>query len=165
MPNKMEAISSQETSSTSILLNCSTLISYLKTLPQDVLSDLYGHPATCLAVFRWVLIISLLKIQPYENKGFSIRSLSDYLTFLYLRELPPLAKQFVMRLLYVEQAVPKAVVSSWVNSHTVGSSLSQANTALSDLGVWQEASMPGGLPAWILKSTFRQNLKIVLTGG
>ena len=70
-----------------------------------------------------------------------------------------------MRLLYVEQAVPKAVVSSWVNSHTVGSSLSQANTALSDLGVWQEASMPGGLPAWILKNTFRQNLKIVLTGG
>ena len=110
------------------------------------------------------MIISLLKIQPYEN-GFSIRSLSDYLTFFYLRELPPLAKQFVMRLLYVEQAVPKAVVSSWVNSHTVGSSLSQANTALSDLGVWQEASMPGGLPAWILKSTFRQNLKIVLTGG
>ena len=103
-------------------------------------------------------------MQPCANKV-SSHSLSDYLTCLYLRELPPLAKQFVMRLLYVEQAVPKAVVSSWVNSHTVGSSLSQANTALSDLGVWQEASMPGGLPAWILKNTFRQNLKIVLTGG
>ena len=67
-----------------------------------------------------------------------------------------------MRLLYVEQAVPKAVVSSWVNSHTGGSSLTQANEALTELGVWQETSMPGGLPAWILKNTFRHNLKIVL---
>ena len=81
------------------------------------------------------------------------------------RELPSLAKQFVMRLLYVEQAVPKAVVSSWVNAHTGGSSLAQANEALTELGVWQETSMPGGLPAWILKDTFRNNLKIVLTGG
>ena len=107
----------------------------------------------------------LLVYKRWNLTQISSRSLSNYLTFLIVRELPPLAKQFVMRLLYVEQAVPKAVVSSWVNSHTVGSSLSQANTALTDLGVWQEASMPGGLPAWILKNTFRQNLKIVLTGG
>ncbi len=69
------------------LLSCSTLISYLKTLDEETLSDLYNHPATCLAVFR---------------------------------ELPPLAKQFVMRLLYVEQAVPKAVVSSWTNQANFG---------------------------------------------
>ena len=86
-------------------------------------------------------------------------------SFLFSRELPPLGKQFVMRLLYVEQAVPKAVVSSWVNSHIGASSLTQANEALTELGVWQETSMPGGLPAWILKNTFRHNLKIVLTGG
>ena len=85
--------------------------------------------------------------------------------YLISRELPPLGKQFVMRLLYVEQAVPKAVVSSWVNSHIGASSLTVANEALTELGVWQEASMPGGLPAWILKNTFRHNLKIVLTGG
>ena len=128
----MEVTSKQTLSSTEILLNCSTLISYLRTLDREVLSELYSHPATCLAVFR---------------------------------ELPPLAKQFVMRLLYVEQAVPKAVVSSWVNSHTGGASLTQANEALTELGVWQETAMPGGLPAWILKNTFRKNLKIVLTGG
>ena len=32
------------------------------------------------------------------------------------RELPPLAKQIVMRLLFVQQAVPQAVVSSWVTA-------------------------------------------------
>ena len=57
-------------SNSSALLSCSTLISYLKTLQGETLSDLYNHPATCLAVFR---------------------------------ELPELAKQFVMRLFYVEQ--------------------------------------------------------------
>ena len=30
------------------------------------------------------------------------------------RELPSLAQQFLMRLLHVQQAVPQAVVSSWV---------------------------------------------------
>lgn len=29
------------------------------------------------------------------------------------RELPGIAKQFVIRMLFVEQAVPQAVVSSW----------------------------------------------------
>lgn len=29
------------------------------------------------------------------------------------RELPEIAKQFVIRMLFVEQAVPQAVVSSW----------------------------------------------------
>ena len=31
------------------------------------------------------------------------------------RELPPLAKQLIVRLMYIEQAIPQAVVSSWVN--------------------------------------------------
>ena len=48
----MEVIPRQERPSTAALLNCSTLISYLKTLSQETLSELYGHPATCLAVFR-----------------------------------------------------------------------------------------------------------------
>jgi len=62
-------------------LECKNLHDYLKTLPSEVLDQLYNHPATCLAVFR---------------------------------ELPGLAKQFIMRLLHVQQAVPQAVVSSWV---------------------------------------------------
>ena len=114
------------------LLECSTLIAYLKTLDAVTLSELYNHPATCLAVFR---------------------------------ELPVLAKQFVLRLLYVEQSVPKAVVSSWVNAAQCGSQALEASQELTRLGVWKESAMPGGLPAWILDSTFRANLKVVLAGG
>ena len=114
------------------LLSCSTLISYLKTLDAETLSDLYNHPATCLAVFR---------------------------------ELPDLAKQFVMRLFYVEQAVPQAVVLSWVNQANFGDKAKESSTALTDLGIWKEAAMPGGLPAWILDTTFRTNLKTVMVGG
>ena len=33
------------------------------------------------------------------------------------RELHPLSKQFVMRLLFVQQAVPQAVISSWVTQN------------------------------------------------
>ena len=34
-------------------LECKNLHDYLRTLPGDVLAQLYNHPATCLAVFRW----------------------------------------------------------------------------------------------------------------
>lgn len=118
--------------STARLLECSTLISYLKTLDEFTLTELYNHPATCLAVFR---------------------------------ELPALAKQFVLRLLYVEQPVPKAVVISWVNAAQCGAQAMESSEELTRLGVWKEAAMPGGLPAWILDAVFRKNLKISLTGG
>ena len=35
-------------------LECKNLHHYLKTLPSDVLDQLYNHPATCLAVFRYL---------------------------------------------------------------------------------------------------------------
>lgn len=78
-------------------LECKNLHDYLKTLPSEVLDQLYNHPATCLAVFR-----SLTNF------------LFSDLYFYLFRELPGLAKQFIMRLLHVQQAVPQAVVSSWV---------------------------------------------------
>nr|CAD7579603.1 unnamed protein product [Timema californicum] len=36
--------------------------------------------------------------------------------------------------------------------------------SLSDLQVWQEAAIPGGLPGWILNTTFKKNMKIALLG-
>lgn len=36
---------------------------------------------------------------------------------------------------------------------------------LSDLSVWEEAPIPGGLPGWILNFTFKRNLKTALLGG
>ena len=38
-------------------LECKNLHHYLKTLPSDVLDQLYNHPATCLAVFRYFTLI------------------------------------------------------------------------------------------------------------
>jgi len=37
----------------------------------------------------------------------------ETLKILFFRELPEIAKQFVIRILFVEQPVPQAVVASW----------------------------------------------------
>ncbi|XP_049877411.1 general transcription factor IIH subunit 4 [Pectinophora gossypiella] len=80
------------------------------------------------------------------------------------RELPELARHFVIRLLFVEQPVPQAVVASWV-SQAYAKEQSKACEALSELSVWQEAPIPGGLPGWILAQSFKKNLKVALLGG
>ncbi|CAH2089085.1 unnamed protein product [Euphydryas editha] len=80
------------------------------------------------------------------------------------RELPELARHFVIRLLFVEQPVPQAVVASWV-TQTHAKEQSKACEALSELSVWQEAPIPGGLPGWLLSQSFKKNLKIALLGG
>jgi transcription initiation factor TFIIH subunit 4 len=41
-------------------LECKDLHGYLKTLPHHILDKLYNHPATCLAVFRYVLYYYVL---------------------------------------------------------------------------------------------------------
>ncbi|ELT91478.1 hypothetical protein CAPTEDRAFT_18660 [Capitella teleta] len=112
-------------------LKCKTLHEYLKGMPQNTLTKLYNHPATCLAIFR---------------------------------ELPSLSKHYVLRILFVEQPVSHSVVSSWVNSsnqteHTA------AVKSLSDLCVWQDHCLPGGLPGYLLSDVFRTNLKVALLGG
>lgn len=40
-----------------------------------------------------------------------------------------------------------------------------AVTALTDLRVWHEETMTGGLQGWALNQTFRRNMKIALLGG
>ncbi|KAL5011470.1 hypothetical protein ScPMuIL_010021 [Solemya velum] len=80
------------------------------------------------------------------------------------RELPELARHFVMRLLFVEQSVSQAVVSLWVaNKHQA--EFKDAVKALSELRVWQEKAITGGIMGWNLNHTFRQNMKIALLGG
>ena len=58
------------------------LLTFLRRLPPSILDSLYGHPATCIAVFR---------------------------------DLPELSRHYVLRMLFVDQAVAQAVVSSWVS--------------------------------------------------
>ncbi|KAJ8717562.1 hypothetical protein PYW07_005492 [Mythimna separata] len=80
------------------------------------------------------------------------------------RELPELARHFVIRLLFVEQPVPQAVVTSWV-SQAFAKEQAKACEALSELSVWQEAPIPGGMPGWMLALSFKKNLKVALLGG
>ncbi|CAK1550273.1 unnamed protein product [Leptosia nina] len=80
------------------------------------------------------------------------------------RELPELARHFIIRLLFVEQPVPQAVVASWV-TQTHAKEQNKACEALSELSVWHEAPIPGGLPGWLLAQSFKKNLKVALLGG
>ena len=80
------------------------------------------------------------------------------------RELPEIARHYVMRLLFVEQPVPQAVIASW-GSKLYVEDHQKVLQVMNELNVWKEASIPGGLPGWILNAIFRKNLKIVLLGG
>lgn len=76
------------------------------------------------------------------------------------RELPEIARQFVIRILFVEQPVPQAIITSWTTElHPT------ATGTLSELVIWRTAGIPGGLPGWELMPTFKKNLKIALLGG
>lgn len=75
-----------------------------------------------------------------------------------------MARQFVIRILFVEQAVPQAVVSSWA-SQVHAKEHSHACSVLLDLAIWRTNQIPGGLPAWELSLIFKKNLKIALLGG
>lgn len=80
------------------------------------------------------------------------------------RDLPKIAKHYIMRLLFVEQPVPQAVIASWCSKLHVDEHLKVVKI-LNDLSIWKEAAIPGGLPGWILNSSFRKHLKVVLLGG
>lgn len=80
------------------------------------------------------------------------------------RDLPDIGKHHVMRMLFVEQPVPQAVVASWVGQEYCKEHTHVAQV-LVKLKVWHEASIPGGLPAWAISSTFKKNLKTAMFGG
>ncbi|XP_064457313.1 general transcription factor IIH subunit 4-like [Ornithodoros turicata] len=80
------------------------------------------------------------------------------------REVPAMGRHYIMRLLFVEQAVPQAVVSSWNEQKYVKEHL-ECLDSLSALHLWSETSLPGGLPGWTLSPTFRANIRIALLGG
>lgn len=70
----------------------------------------------------------------------------------------------MIRILFVEQPIPQAVVASWSCS-SYAKDHEAAIAVLSDLSVWRSAAIPGGLPAWELCPTYKRNLKIALLGG
>ncbi|CAI9578957.1 unnamed protein product [Staurois parvus] len=80
------------------------------------------------------------------------------------RELPSLAKNYVMRMLFLEQPLPQAAVALWVKKENHKEH--EENThILSGLRLWHTQQLPGGLQGFILNSIFRENLRIALLGG
>ncbi|XP_037940570.1 general transcription factor IIH subunit 4-like [Teleopsis dalmanni] len=80
------------------------------------------------------------------------------------QELSEIARQFVIRTLFVEQAVPQAVVASWGSQH-FAKELAEAIASLSALCVWRVTPIPGGLSGWELCPNFKKNLRVALLGG
>ncbi|CAB4007195.1 General transcription factor IIH subunit 4 [Paramuricea clavata] len=111
-------------------LKCKDLHQYLQGLPVSVLDKLYGHPATCFAVFR---------------------------------ELPELAKHFVMRTLFAEQPLPETLVNAWVKKEQQNFCTGALNR-LKQLRIWRVVT-GWSQTRYELNPTFRSNLKIALCGG
>ncbi|KAJ1530657.1 hypothetical protein ONE63_005529 [Megalurothrips usitatus] len=116
-----------------------------------------------------------------QSKTFQCKNLHDYLKTLpastldklynhpttclaVYRELPEIGRHYVIRILFVEQPVPQAVVASWL-AQEHSKEHNEVIKVLSELRVWQEAAIPGGLPGWILNPIFKKNCRMALLGG
>jgi transcription initiation factor TFIIH subunit 4 len=73
------------------------------------------------------------------------------------RELPELAKIIVTRLVFLNQEVLQDTVNSWVNLK-YKENANKATSILTNLGILQDKSSQGGIPVWVLKPSFRENL-------
>ncbi|VDM31568.1 unnamed protein product [Hydatigera taeniaeformis] len=107
------------------------IFDYLKTLDVNDFDKLYGHPPTCLIVFR---------------------------------ELEELAKQIVHRLLFLEQTIPKSIITGWVPKASHGL-LNRACKDLSDLCIWHSIDSDSARGSWRLNKKFQESLKVSLFGG
>ncbi|VDM01463.1 unnamed protein product [Schistocephalus solidus] len=132
-----------------------------------------------LVVLRkaWCLLPSVI----YMATADDCKSLFDYLKtietseldalyehppacLIVFRELSELAKHLVLRLLFLEQTIPKAIVSGWVakGSHEV---FQQACKDLSDLRIWHSIDSNTSRGSWRLNKKFQDSMRISLFGG
>ncbi|CAB1350530.1 unnamed protein product, partial [Coregonus sp. 'balchen'] len=80
------------------------------------------------------------------------------------RELPPLAKNYVMRMLFLDQPLPQAAVALWVKKDSEKDH-DQCVSVLSGLRLWHSQQLQGGLQGNVLNPVFKDNLRIALLGG
>uniref|UniRef100_A0A3B4UAI4 General transcription factor IIH subunit 4 n=2 Tax=Seriola dumerili TaxID=41447 RepID=A0A3B4UAI4_SERDU len=125
--------------------------------------------------FKSTLTIMKLRVQlQCKNLHEYLRELSpDILDRLYnhpatclavYRELPSLAKNYVMRMLFLDQPLPQAAVALWVkkDSHK---DHDECVSVLAGLRLWHSQQLQGGLQGYILNPVFKDNLRIALLGG
>ena len=94
-----------------VQLKCKNLHEYLRELSPDILDKLYYHPSTCLAVYRYDGCA-------YTNVAILVTWSVVYVFILWLffyREHPSTAKNYVIRMLFLDQPLPQAAVALWVN--------------------------------------------------
>ncbi|XP_023665634.1 general transcription factor IIH subunit 4 [Paramormyrops kingsleyae] len=80
------------------------------------------------------------------------------------RELPPLAKNYVMRMLFLDQPLPQAAIALWVKKDSQKEH-DQCVSVLSGLRLWHGQQLQGGLQGNILNPIFKDNLRVALLGG
>uniref|UniRef100_A0A8C7XQK7 General transcription factor IIH subunit 4 n=1 Tax=Oryzias sinensis TaxID=183150 RepID=A0A8C7XQK7_9TELE len=80
------------------------------------------------------------------------------------RELPLLAKNYVMRMLFLEQPLPQAAVALWVRKDGQRDH-DECVSVLTGLRLWHSQQLQGGLQGYILNPVFKDNLRIALLGG
>ncbi|XP_067865728.1 general transcription factor IIH subunit 4 isoform X2 [Heterodontus francisci] len=80
------------------------------------------------------------------------------------RELPALAQNYVMRLLFLDQPVPQAAVAFWVKKDNQRDH-DDCMSILMGLRLWHSQQLPGGLQGLVLNPIFKENLRIALLGG
>ncbi|XP_058475123.1 general transcription factor IIH subunit 4 [Solea solea] len=80
------------------------------------------------------------------------------------RELPCLAKNYVMRMLFLDQPLPQAAVALWVKKDSQKNH-DECVLVLTGLSLWHSQQLQGGLQGYILNPVFKANLRIALLGG
>uniref|UniRef100_A0A3B5QUW2 General transcription factor IIH subunit 4 n=2 Tax=Xiphophorus TaxID=8082 RepID=A0A3B5QUW2_XIPMA len=80
------------------------------------------------------------------------------------RELPSLAKNYVMRMLFLDQPLPQAAVALWVQKNSQRDH-DDCVTVLTGLRLWHSQHLQGGLQGYILNPVFKDNLGTALLGG
>ncbi|XP_008330026.1 general transcription factor IIH subunit 4 [Cynoglossus semilaevis] len=80
------------------------------------------------------------------------------------RELPSLAKTYVMRMLFLDQPLPQAGVALWVKKDSQKDH-DECVSMLTGLRLWHSQQLQGGLQGYILNLVFKDNLRIALLGG
>ncbi|KAG7457552.1 hypothetical protein MATL_G00228210 [Megalops atlanticus] len=80
------------------------------------------------------------------------------------RELPPLAKNYVMRMLFLDQPLPQAAVALWVKKDSQKDH-DQCVSVLMGLRLWHSQQLQGGLQGIVLNPIFKENLRVAVLGG
>uniref|UniRef100_A0A3Q2ZE13 General transcription factor IIH subunit 4 n=1 Tax=Kryptolebias marmoratus TaxID=37003 RepID=A0A3Q2ZE13_KRYMA len=79
-------------------------------------------------------------------------------------ELPSLAKNYVMRMLFLDQPLPQAAVALWVRKDSQRDH-DECVSVLTGLRLWHSQQLQGGLQGYTLNPVFKDNLRTALLGG